>query len=91
LAFVEGDMDEEHLNGKIKVKMEELSTTPETLEKITPAMGVSRDATDCIYSEVGVESMNAHHAKVCLDKDVLIFVDHLLAHGIFSFLTDMEF
>ena len=38
-GFLEGDLDVEHLNERIKDCVNEPNVTPETLAKVTPALG----------------------------------------------------
>jgi len=45
-SFLEGDLDCEHLNRKIKGRTNEPNVTPEVLAKVTPALGHMRHAAN---------------------------------------------
>lgn len=87
-GFLEGDLDVEHLNLKIKDRTHDPNITPAYLEKITPAMGYIRQATDQLFLDLGVEAQNQHHAHVRQHKDVGIITDHLTKANIFRFSKD---
>ncbi|KAF7968891.1 hypothetical protein HWV62_28926 [Athelia sp. TMB] len=86
--FLEGDLDCEHLNEKIKGRTHEPNITPATLAKITPALGHARHLTDRLYQEVGAEAVNQHHAHVRQTKDVEILVAHFKKANVFNFAHD---
>ncbi|KIM91756.1 hypothetical protein PILCRDRAFT_94385 [Piloderma croceum F 1598] len=87
-AFTEGDIHVEQMNDSIKEKAHGVNTSPEYLEKITPALGVLHHLTEHIYTDLGVEEINSLHAKVKQHVDVRGYVDHLVDYKIFRWESD---
>jgi hypothetical protein len=87
-GFLEGDLDCEHLNLKVKGRTDEPNMTPEVLAKITPALGHVRRTTEQLYTDIGVEEMNQYHAHVRQTKDIEILVQHFIKANIFHFALD---
>jgi hypothetical protein len=89
-GFLEGDLDGEHINLKVKGKMHKPNTTPDTLANITPALGHIRHVAERLFSDIGVEALNQHHAAVRQHKDVELLVKHLTKNKVFQFSKDQH-
>lgn len=87
-GFLEADLDVEHLNERIKGRTDEPNITPDTLAKITPAIGHVRHLADQLCEDLGVEELNQHHAHVRQEKDVGILVEHMNRKDVLRFDQD---
>jgi hypothetical protein len=87
-GFLEGDLDGEHLNKKVKGKTDKPNVTPDTLAKITPALGHIRHVAERLFADLGVEAMNQYHAAVREHEDVELVVRHLTRSKVFQFSKD---
>jgi hypothetical protein len=89
-GFLECDLDVEHLNERVKDRVDELNVTPETLAKVTPALGHVQHAVEQLFTDVGVDEINQHHVNVRQHKDIKILVGHLNKANIFHFALDRQ-
>jgi hypothetical protein len=89
-GFLECDLDVEHLNERVKDRVDEPNITPETLAKVTPALGHVRYAAEQLFADMGVDAINQHHANVRQQKDIEILVGHLNKANIFRFSLDRQ-
>lgn len=77
----------DHLNKRIKGRVDEPNMTPETLVKVTPALGHVQHMAEQVFADIGVTT-NQHHAKLQQTKDIEILVLHLKNVKIFQFSFD---
>jgi len=76
------------LTKELRIVLMSQIITPETLAKVTPALGHVRHAAEQLFADVGVDAINQHHANVCQQKDIEILVGHLNKANIFRFSLD---
>lgn len=86
--FCEADINVEHVNLNSKGFVRGTNATPQCLKTITPVIGKLDDLSAWIFSELGVEATNQHHAKVRQHKDVEMLAHHLWKNGVFNFASD---
>ena len=89
-GFLEGDLDNEHLNKMIKSRVHGPGTSPKLLEKQTPAICHIQQLTDQLFSELQVDRVYQRHSHVRQMTDVEMLTSHLNRAKIFRFDRDVH-
>ncbi|KAG2021112.1 hypothetical protein CC2G_006374 [Coprinopsis cinerea AmutBmut pab1-1] len=82
------DISNEHYNDHIKERAHGPNSSPELLEKVTPAMGHIMELTIGLFEELGVEQQNQKHSHVSQSNDIRLLREYLESRHVFKWDRD---